>query len=160
MENMKELNERFTNELKAIEQAFYKTFPNGAINLGFRQIIGSPFFYCNCYMIGNKKDWINGILDNDPLSLKLMGFFDNENYSFRPQQNELFSLEARQNSFYIKSTNKNLVYDRVKIPYRKTKGDIKKHVKTLEKTFLKAKKLILENQNNFADKIDPKYITG
>ncbi len=153
MENMKELNERFKTDIDQIKEDFYNTFPNGSINVGFRQIIGSPFFYCNCYLIGQKKDWINGILDNDPLNLKLMGFFDNEDFNFRPEKTEVFSLEARQNIFYIKSTNKNLVYDRVKIPYRKTKGDIKKHIKTLGKTFLKAKKLILENQNNFADKL-------
>ena len=158
LESINELNERFKNELDEIKKEYLRLFPNGAINVGFRQIVGSPFFYCNCYLIGDKKDWINGILDNDPLNLKFIGFFDNEDYTYRPTQNEVFTLEARQNSFYVKSTKPYLVYDRVKIPFRKKKGDIVKHISNLSKVFEKAHSLIVENEDNFKDDIDSKYI--
>lgn len=95
--------------------------------------------FINCYLANNKSECINGYFENDMFNV--MFTIDTENGAFGKDidlDSELPSnlkLEAKYKSYYIKPENEYLAYSSRKLNFRKTKGDYKKIINSLDKFF-------------------------
>ena len=146
-----ELNEKYSKELKAIENSYLKHFPNGDIKAYFKTSIGDPSLYIRSVLIKDKKDQSSGIFDNDPFRMNFIGFIRTDG---------TIELENTQGSIYINPPkNSFLAMTSVKVLKRKQTTTLDKHVINIAKHYKKAAKVFNENKDNLYKKdIDKKYL--
>ena len=146
-----ELNKKYSKELKAIENAYLKHFPNGGVKAYFKSVIGSPSLYVRSYLIKDRKDQTSGLFDNDPLKMNFLGFI---------KDNGQIELENTQGVLWVNPPKDSfLAMGRVKALKRKQTTTLDKHVINLEKHYKKVAKIFEDNKDNLYKKdIDKKYL--
>ena len=133
--------------MKDLESIFMKTFPNSLFQARFANQFGSSISMR--LRLGNsKKDWPNGIIDNDILTADFfVNGYDREGNATGPLE-----LEAiRGVSWLTIPDNKYMAYGRQKVPFRKVKGNEKKIAQGFQKTLDKIKQSIKDNMDKIPD---------
>ena len=110
--------------IEKIKSEYYKLFPKNLITC-----YKSPFggYILNCFIVGNKDESINGIIENDLINVR---------FSITDYDNPAWILEFHNASYKTKPTKENYVYGRGKIATRKTTGE-EKIIEYLKKFFKK-----------------------
>lgn len=148
----------FDDFKKQVESKFKKIFPYSYINVMANDGIGSKYISISFTLL-NKGDYPNNIRDNDPMYhiLMLHRSFESKDSDLLKDRLELELL--RGGSLLIKpSEGSHLAFDRVRIGFRKTKGDPAAIIKSLENYFKKSKKVLIDNKYKLADDVNKKYL--
>ena len=106
------------------------------------------------FVLGTKKEWANGIIQNAPLSFHAFIYnFDNEGNAIKDK----YSFEPAYCRLTIKSTNPMYAYQSIKIPTRKGKGDEKQLINSINKFFKNMKKIVVDNKHLMTDEHQKAY---
>ena len=131
------------NELiQQIEVTYSKHFPLSRISVDYVGNIYSSISIV-CYLAGNSTEVYNKIWRNDMLNIRFS--IDAESGEFEKgttEESELpekLKMEVNCKNYLIKPNSTNMVYSRRNLSFRKTKGNAKKIVATLDKYFAKFK---------------------
>jgi len=131
------------NELiQQIEATYSKHFPLSRISVDYVGNIYSSISIV-CYLAGNSTEVYNKIWRNDMLNIRFS--IDAESGEFEKgttEESELpekLKMEVNCKNYLIKPNSTNMVYSRRNLSFRKTKGNAKKIVATLDKYFAKFK---------------------
>lgn len=153
---VKEYQDLYADALETLKGNFKKIFPNGKINARVYSGLGDPTLSVSFYMIGDKEGQSNGIIDNDPVITKFMAHLP----SVHPEKGTKFKIERLMGGLSIQPEEGSyMAMGRVKLPYRKSTGDIKKQVANLTKYFKTVGQAILDNKDNLYKKdLDKKYL--
>lgn len=135
----------FTQE---VEKAYNKYFPNSKVFVKLSTNLYRSISI-NCCIAGSQNEVYNNIWENDMLKLTftvdtLQGEFNKSITEESELPNDL-KLEVHRKNYLIKPASNYLVYDGRVLKFRKTKGDSKKIIATLDKYF---KNLHNELQND------------
>jgi len=137
------------NELmQAIENTYSKHFPLSRISVDY---VGNIYRSISivCYLAGDSTEVYNKIWRNDMLNIRFS--IDAESGEFEKgttEESELpenLKIEVNCKNYLIKPNNSHLVYSRRELKYRKTKGNAKKIIATLDKYFIKLKLQLQED---------------
>lgn len=146
-ESINEAEQNAQTMEKDIEKIIKKYFPKSYVDVYFSKNLLPHITIV--FAIGQKKDWSNGIFENDPMSTKMMitgGFNDDGTLSGDPME-----FEKIMGKLYLKSTDKFYAYDSVKLPVRKKKGDYNSILKAVDSSFAKMKQLVKSNLDKLDD---------
>lgn len=141
--------------LQEIEKTYGKYFTNSKCVVEFGSLYKS--IYVRCYLVNNKNESINNIVQNDMFSISFS--IKTENGEFSKDINleslvpENLVIEVTDNSYTIKPELQYMAYGRRKLNYRKTKGDSTKLLKTFDKYFKKLSEELKKDieENNIHD---------
>jgi len=131
------------NELiQQIESTYSKHFPLSRIHVDY---VGNIYRSISivCYLAGNSTEVYNKIWRNDMLNISFsidaeLGEFE-KGTTIESELPEKLKMEVKCKNYLIKPNSKNLVYSRRELAFRKTKGNAKKILTTLDKYFAKLK---------------------
>lgn len=114
---MKEL----TTELTEI---YGKYFKNSKIAITKNSFSGDNVLWVQLFLAQNEQEEINGYFDNDMFNIifKITKTAENN-----------YIMENIQNRYFVKPTNKYLVYEGKKVAFRKTQGNEDKIITTFKK---------------------------
>lgn len=131
-------NDEFMDKL---ESSFKKYFPNGWANIRRVSIIGSPIIKFEFGLV-DRNELTSKILMNDPA------------YHLFLIDGEPDGYEAKLSigSISVNTDKQHLVMDSIKSPWRKSKGDATKLLKTYNTFFTRLKKLVKDNENEIYDR--------
>lgn len=137
----------------AIEKAFKKYFPNGYFGYSVRKIL-KPNADLNFVigLIGDNRDVPNGIRGNDVM---------HHSFQVEPQGDGKYIISVLNGSLSIKpEAGSYMAMGTVKTGFRKTTGDEKKIINTVDKFFKKLQGLVREHKDNLygVERINPKYL--
>jgi len=130
---------KFKEFTQEIQQSYNKYFPHSRcfieLSKGFHYNI-----YLRCFLANNVEELASGYWNNDMFDIRFFitppkGQFEKD-FTVNSDLPEDLIIEFHSNSYVIKPPTNYLVYGRHKVFFRKTKGDSKKIIKTLEKFFL------------------------
>jgi len=128
--------------IQTVKESYYKQFPKSHINVSLSTNL-CPSIGIVCYLSKDNTEVANGIINNDMFHVRMsvarqIGHLGNTitNDDVLPDDLEL---ELYSKSYTIKPKNRYHVYDSLKLPFRKTKGNSDKLVKTLDGYFKKLK---------------------
>jgi len=131
------------NELiQQIENTYSKHFPASKCFVNYTtNLYHSIFITCN--IAANKTEVSNGIWENDILKVRFSidtdkGQFE-KGLTLESEVPENLRLEVNDKRYFIKPESKHMAYDCKTLSFRKTKGNAKKIVATLDKYFAKLK---------------------
>lgn len=136
--------------IAGIEAAFKKYFPNGMIKAQTKKTIGSWGVSVNAAMIGQQSDQQSNIWRNDPIYM-------------------MFTIEGNPDAYVAERLLGNVsvkpeagshyAMDTIKVPFRKSRGDVKKMIKTFDTHFSRVKAVVKENEANIygRERIADKY---
>ena len=123
---------KYLEFVENIRQVYNRKFPNS-------MIVVKPFICfgksitVNCYLAGDRAEFINGINLNDMFNI-LFNIDLPKNFDFKSDDlPESIILKSLQTSYAIKPENKYLYYSSRKIPYRKTAGTPEKLISAFGK---------------------------
>lgn len=143
---------KFAEFKEEVKKAYAKRFPQSACEVKIFKCLGR-MITIDCYMAGDKSELLYGYAANDMFAV---GMSINLPDSFDDNDDLPENLVLKWNSSIIKAKPESwLAYDAENISYRKTTGDSKKIIKSLDKYFQRlydtTKKLMEE------DRIHPNY---
>ena len=122
-----------------------KYFPNSYCDAHYSTNLGEGIYVK--FLLGSKKEWFNGIPENAPA--KIVGWIENIRGG---NLSDTLIWEPDAGSVLIKPVkNPHLAYERVKFPIRKTKGDSKKILKTIDTLFSRTKKILKDTVPQMTD---------
>lgn len=132
-----------------IEKSYRKYFPKGMFYSGKKHLGGGGFNF-TLGLIGDKKDYPNGIEHNDPMRHTFGVTVKGDGFEVTQSSGSL-SVNPPEKSFMAMSS--------VKTKFRKVVGDEKKIVAGMDRFFSRLKSIVNDNKDNIygADKIR-KYI--
>ena len=134
--------------IEEMRKIYAKEMPNSRLRISFRNLFEGNITIR--MQVGNdKKEWPNGIEDNDIAIADFMvnGFDKEGNVS-----GQLEFINTRSGfGFYIKPESPYLAYSRHKIRFRKAKGDSKKILAAFKKTVQKLKSELKANVDKIPD---------
>lgn len=134
-----------------IEKEVSKIFPHSYIHAEFSSSI-HPSMTVRFALGKDKSEWVNGYMDNDPISMLIFIYGKEKNIEDNGDISGNLYTKTLMSSFVIKpSAGSYYVYDRVKVPFRKTTGSPEKILDYLKKYFLLLKKELQANRNNLTD---------
>ena len=147
----------YSDDITQIEKDFLSVFPNGKINVRIYNGIGDPCLAINALLIGNKDDQSNGIIDNDPLNIKFIGFLSKK----FPNKNDKFVFEKIMGGLSIQPEEGSyMAMGRVKLPFRKSTNTMTKQVAKLKKFWVTVGQAVLDNKDNLHKKdLKNEYLT-
>lgn len=126
--------------LKEIEGNYNKYFTNSKCHTKLSTSLYHDIDV-RCYLANNENECVNGYWENDMLSIIFS--IETEEGEF-PKDVNLYSdipenliLKIHDKSYLLKSENQYLAYGRKNLSFRKTKGNSKKLINTLDKYFKK-----------------------
>lgn len=152
---IEEYKELYSEPLERLEKGVKKIFPNAKISAQVYNGIGSPTLGITFYLISDRDDQTNKIVDNDPAVTKFIAHLPMEH----PTKDTKFKLEKLMGGLYIEPEEKYLAMSRVKLPYRKSTGNIDKQVDKVIKYFKGVGQTILDNKDKLYKKdIKDKYL--
>jgi len=126
---------------QAIQSTYNKHFPNSKCFAHYTTNLYRTISI-GCYLAADKSELSNGYWDNDMLHIKFMLETDKGEFSKdvieESETPDNLVLEVVRKNYFIKPSGFN-VYDSKVLPYRKTKGNAKKIIATLDKYFTKLK---------------------
>lgn len=123
-----------------IERSYNKYFKNSKCFVNFSKNLYSSISI-NCFLANNKEELTNGYWENDMFSIRFS--IDTERGQFskdidiNSEVPENLKLEANAKSYVLRPSVSYMAYDRKKLSFRKTIGDSKKIIATLDKFFKK-----------------------
>ena len=129
-----------------IEQAVKKHFPDSYIKSKYSNNLG-PMITISFTLGKDKDEWANGIINNDPVKTALFVNGMNRDGSISGS----LELTKHHGDVMVKSKDRNMAFDRVKVPFRKTTGDPKAIVKAVDTYFSRLKKILQDNRDNLRD---------
>ena len=128
--------------MQQIETTYSKHFPLSRISVDY---VGNIYRSISivCYLAGNNTEVYNKIWRNDMLNIRFSidaesGEFE-KGTTIESEIPEKLKMEVNCKNYLIKPNNSHLVYSRRELTFRKTKGNAKKIVATLDKYFTKLK---------------------
>ena len=132
----------------AVEENYKKYFPFSMCSVKLYSGLGKMIFI-DCYLAGNKEEFPNRISQNDMFKI---GFCISvqDNFTMDSDMPENMVMEVQSKCYNIKPENPHCCYSSRSLPYRKTKGNTKKVLSTLDKYFRVLKENLvadLYNQN-------------
>ncbi len=128
-----------------ITNTYHKYFKDSHIQAKLTISIGDAFFPITTYLgDGSTKEFSNGIRQNDPLinTFYLEGFDKEGNYKYN---GDLLLYTDGRIGLSVKSDDPMYAYQTIKVPFRKTKGDSRKILQTLDRTFKRLYDVVKEN---------------
>lgn len=142
-------------QMEELKEIYHKYFKNSLLSIRSPHFddLKEKYLYINFYLAADKKEVYNGYFENDMFSLS---------FELIKTSSTTFTLISRDSSYLIKPVfDTFMAYNRVKVPFRKTSGDFKKIISTLEKHLKKFNNSLKESlKNNYIcndDKIDFNY---
>ena len=131
---------------------FKKHFPNGFISVEKKNMFKEDYISGVFGMIGNPKDNVNGIPQNDNMR-HTFTMYDNGDGTWQFKGNGRLYIEPQPGSFNAMDSVKTKLGNNSKLTLEK--AEVK-----LQKFFVKLVKLMKENKDKIAgvDKIDKKYL--
>ena len=139
--------------IEDIEKTYKKYFPKSLINIHKEEMLSSKNIYAECYLAKDESEVPHRILDNDTFHIK----FCIENLKNFNDLPDVMMLEWYHKSIKLKPSDDFYYCDFKQLPFRKTKGDSVKILKTLDRYFKLLKDTLikeLENDNIHYDNID------
>ena len=139
--------------IEDIEKSYKKYFPKSLINIRITDMLGIKSIYAECYLAKDESEVPHRILDNDTFRIKF-SIENLENFNDLP---DVMMLEWYYKSIKLNPSDDFYYCDFKQLPFRKTKGDADKILKTLDKYFKLLKNTVieeLENDNIHYDNID------
>lgn len=143
-----------------VENSYLKYFTNSKIIVKLDTRLYKNI-YVKCLLSNNINECSSRIIENDMMSISFM--IDQEGRELNKDINTEsvlptnLQIKVLDNSYLIKPENQYLCYSRRKLNYRKTKGDAKKIINTLDKYFNKLHEELkkdIENNNIHDNHID------
>jgi len=129
-----------------IEKVIKKHFPKSFVQVYHSTKLSSSIHIQ--FAVGGKKDWANGIWQND-ISWTSMLIFGFDDIGDIPGKLEFSPNQA--GSFVIKpAPGSHMAYDRIKVPVRKKTGTPEAILKSIDKYFGDLKKSLKANKNNLS----------
>ena len=154
-EVVKEYQELYAEPLQRLKDSIKEIFPNAKFDAQVYSGLGSPTLSTSFYLISQREDQTNLIVDNDPIITKFIAHLP----EVHPTKDTKFKLELLQGGLYIEPQEKYLAMSRVRIPFRKSTGTIDKQVDKLVKYFKGVGQTIIENKDVLYKKdIKDKYL--
>ena len=139
--------------IEDIEKTYKKYFPKSLINIRKEDILGSKDITAVCYLAKDESEVPHRILDNDTFRMKFcIEILDNFN-----ELPDDMQLVWYHKSIKLNPSDDFYYCDFKQLPFRKTKGDAIKILKTLDRYFKLLKDTLieeLENDNIHYDNID------
>ena len=139
--------------IEDIEKTYKKYFPKSLIKIRKSDILGSKGIYAECYLAKDESEVPHRILDNDTFHIKFC-IETLENFNDLP---DVMILEWYHKSIMLKPSDDFYYCDFKQLPFRKTKGNADKILKTLDRYFKLLKNAVIEefeNDNIHDDCID------
>ena len=139
--------------IEDIERTYKKYFPKSLIKIRKSDILGSKGIYAECYLAKDESEVPHRILDNDTFHIKFC-IETLKNFNDLP---DVMILEWYHKSIKLNPSDDFYYCDFKQLPFRKTKGDAVKILKTLDRYFKLLKDTLieeLENDNIHYDNID------
>lgn len=138
----------FINE---IQGTYYKYFKDSKIQVDFTSNLYNSI-YIKCLLARDKTEVAHGIIDNDMLHIKFSIDHNGKAFDKDITINSIvdfndLNLNCWDKSYLIKPNDRFLAYSSRKLTFRKTKGDTKKVISTLDKFFKKLKDQLISDYN-------------
>jgi len=136
------------NELiQQIENTYNKHFPLSKCFVKLSTNLYSSIFI-DCHLAGDKTELYNGYWENDIFRIRFSidtdkGAFKNINEMSEVPENLRMEIDSK--SYLLKPANPHMAFDRRNLSFRKTKGNAKKIVATLDKYFAKLKEELIKD---------------
>lgn len=137
-----EIDKDVKNFMENVEKTYHKYFPNSLASVYVYSGLGKHVSI-SCYLAKDKSEESHGYFENDMFGVGFM--IDLTKDGKFPST---LVLESTKSSFLTKPESDYLAYGRKKVPFRKTKGDADKILKTLDKYFSVLKKSVKEELDN------------
>ena len=109
------------NKLTKVYNEFFK---NSKIKITKNSFSGDNVLWVQLYLAQNEQEEINGYFNNDMFSIL---------FKITKTAEDNYTMENKQNSYFVKPTNKYLVYESKKVAFRKTQGNEDKIITTFKK---------------------------
>ena len=153
---VKEYQDLYSESLKDLKDKYYSIFPNGKISAKVYSGIGDPVLSVSFLLIGKVEDQSSRIVDNDPVITKFIAHLP----KVHPTKDTKFQIERLMGDLSIEPPKDSyLAMGRVKLPYRKSTGNINKQITNLDKYFKKVGQAVIDNKDNMYKKdIKPEYL--
>ena len=117
-----------------IEELYHSYFPDSACQATLQVMTGDPFCSIKCWIAKDSSEVSSNIMGNDLFHVVFFIWnFDSKNPEDAVPSD--LELEPHQRSIKTIPENKYMVYGAERLPFRKTKGDANKILKTLDKYF-------------------------
>jgi hypothetical protein len=130
------------NFMENVENTYHKYFPNSLASVCIFSGLGKHISI-SCYLAKDRSEELHGYFENDMFNVSFM--IDLTKDGKFPST---LVLESTKSSFSTKPSSPYLAYGYKKVPFRKTKGDAEKILKTLDKYFSVLKKSVKEELDN------------
>jgi hypothetical protein len=128
-----------------IESTYKKIFPKGWVKALPRNMFKDDFITLSFGLIGEKKEWAQGIRENDPMH---MGFI------IRPGKKGWASEQTQGKLMLNPPEGSYLVMKGLPLKFRKYQGDSAKTIKAFEKFFKKIKTAVKDNESNIYNRAE------
>lgn len=139
--------------IEDIEKTYKKYFPESLINIHKEEMLSSKSIYAECYLAKDASEVPYRQLANDMFDVTFC-IKTLKNFNELPDSIELV---WNYKSIKLKPSDERYYYDHKHLPFRKTKGDADKILKTLDRCFKLLKNTVIEefeNDNIHDDCID------
>ena len=111
-------------------------FKNSKIAITKNSFSGDNVLWVQLYLAQNEQEEINGYFENDMFDII---------FKITKTAEDNYIMENKQNRYLVKPTNKYLVYEGKRLPFRKTRGDEDKIITTFKKYVGNLHKALLED---------------
>jgi hypothetical protein len=135
-----------------VKEAFHKHFPNGYFDFDFKGMSDHEAIFLRIGMIGNPRDNVNGIPENDNMRHTVSMFQD---------KSGLWSFKSSGGIYVKPAKGSYKAMDLIKTGLGNVSSTtLKKAQIKLEKFFVKLSELMKENKDNIngVEEINPKYL--
>ena len=119
-----------------LTEVYEEIFKNSKIAITKNSFSGDNVLWVQLYLAQNEQEEINGYFDNDMFNIifKITKTAENN-----------YIIENENSSYFVKPTNKYLVYESKKVAFRKTQGNEDKIITTFKKYVGNLHKALLED---------------
>ena len=107
-----------------LELVYKEVFKNSKIAITKNSFSGDNVLWIQLYLAQNKQEEINGYFENDMFSIL---------FKITKTEENNYIMENKQNRYFVKPTNKYLVYEGKKVAFRKTQGNEDKIITAFKK---------------------------
>ena len=107
-----------------LTEVYEEIFKNSKIAITKNSFSGDNVLWIQLYLAQNKQEEINGYFENDMFSIL---------FKITKTEENNYIMENKQNRYFVKPTNKYLVYEGKKVAFRKTQGNEDKIITAFKK---------------------------
>lgn len=142
----------FIDEIKAV---YHKYLPDSGCAVKLSKVLGKTL-WIDFYLAGDNSEVANGYWVNDMFKISFSIYLPDD-IELSSDMPENLTLEAHNSWIAVKPTSKYVAYDSKKIPFRKTTGDCKKILTTLDRYTKRLYDILVATYEN--DEVAPKFET-